>query len=210
MGITKGQSFGWEETIGKRWTENKFPESYVTGDFTPSNNVEDAPTHGGDLMQFIYLANYSAITCGSNNKDPFSCVMRDIAASLTSTLRDSNALTNGSSSTDLVTGRLSMSITTIRAQWVWLALPIGIWLLGFIAWAGTAVQTELLSIPIRRDNPLPFLFLYREGKVTEKVEELKGDATWAYQDVAARMQARLEPGSDGLLKFVREQSSESP
>ena len=198
------QSFGWDLDTNVAWSiVHSFPQKNIVGYVYNSEIYKRSEPDGRELAPLIYYANYSTATCGSPNNDTFACAMNSIAAALTKTLRNSGVIAQGASSSDLVAGHTFSSTTVIRIEWAWLALPLGVWLLGLITWIRTAFQTSRNRLPKWRDNPLPLVFLYREGEFGE-AERVHDDAVWAYQELAKPLQVRLQPGGNGVLHLVRE------
>lgn len=218
-------SFGFGPTVISDWSSQGYltqdPITGYVGTTDGHSAIEFCSTKPSPLgpgycaestiMSHIFNANYTAEECGSVNKDIFSCTMNGIARAITKTMRNSGVLANGTGvgGAFLAAGQAQTAVTFVRVRWYWIALPAGVWLLGFAAWVVAVTQTGRLSLPTWRDDPLPLLFLYRAdaqddgsraiylgdpvGKDKRRDELLVGDnfSTWAYTKISEDTHVQL-------------------
>lgn len=69
----------------------------------------------------------------------------------------------------MVQGRTLVTVTFSKVHWQWLSLPVLVWVLGFVSWAGTMVISRRAGLETWNNDPLPFLYLYREDRRDDKV-----------------------------------------
>lgn len=239
-------SFGFTEQVQLDWSP-----SASLPDFMPFNsiagyaqtltrhtgvaycNIDGAENMGqcieGAMPRYIFNARYNAKDCGSPNADTFACAMRDIAAAVTRTFRNSGIIANGTNISDaflvsgnstLASGRAETTATFVRVQWLWILLPCTVWGLGVITWIVVAFRTRRLRLPNWRDDPLPLLFLYREGDgrpsgkgagppgslLPDEVLSTDDYSIWAHERVAGRIHVQLgkvPTHSGGVMRFDR-------
>ena len=107
--------------------------------------------------------NYTSYT--NNSHDKLSGLMQNVAQAMTKSLRDASYIANGGVANELAemaAGETLVAATFINVQWPWLILPVIIWVMSFITWAGTAWETRRLGIQSWGNSILPYLYLYRE------------------------------------------------
>ena len=199
--------------------DNTIPGGATTRDgHTGIDLCINGATECNPMPGYIFNANYTPSTCGSPNADTFACAMGGIAAALTKTVRNAGVIANGTDVGDkfLVRGRAETAATFVRVQWVWIALPCAVWVLGLVAWAVVAFQTRHMCLPTWRDDPLPLVFLYRDGDEHRGLSReastdlrdgfLAADdcSSWAYEKVAEGVNVQLrevpsQPGGGGRL-----------
>ena len=221
-------SFGLNYFLYDDWSDSKFLlNSYTIPGWATTRDghtgIDLCVADGADCTRnsipgYIFNANYTPSACGSPNADTFACSMDGIAAALTKTVRNAGVIANGTDVGDefLVRGSAEIAATFIRVDWVWIALPCAVWLLGLVAWAVVALQTRHMRLPTWRDDPLPLVFLYRDGDErrgsTGSRDGLLADddcSSWAYEKVAEDVKVQLrevssQPGGGGrMMRLVR-------
>lgn len=200
------------------------------GEVSSTGQVETSGTQ--DIVMALFSANYTTPeACGRPNGDAFACAVRGMTDALTKTLRNSGVLANGTGAGDayLARGRAETVATFVRVRWAWIVLPAAVWALGLAAWAVVAVQTYRMRLPKWRDDPLPLVFLYRDGDArggqaiagspsaasssTQQGGALlpaEGYSSWAYEAVFGPIHVQLQRppeghggGDDGMMRLVR-------
>lgn len=171
------------------------------------NDIRDS------MLKAVFFNKFNASDCGSPNDDTFACVIDALAQGITKTIRNSGANTGGLTAVgeeDAVRGTVYSSVTFVRVEWVWIALPATVWALGVLTWAIIAFQTRRLRLPAWKDNVLPLLFLYNRasshnaGNAEREVllgaerhpeddELLRADrqSNWAYETVTEKITVQL-------------------
>jgi hypothetical protein len=122
--------------------------------------------------------------------------------SRTRTVRDASMPLNGPNSPDVATGKVYRSTVLLRVQWMWLSLPVAVWVISLIVWMGTIWKSRKASAPLRRDNALPLLFILPRDKETTWAAEGKlGSSSTGYTMGAEHMNVKLVK-SAGRFKLV--------
>lgn len=67
------------------------------------------------------------------------------------TIRNTGVIANGTEIGEafLVKGQASTVATFVRVRWYWIALPVAVWTLGFVAWVVAVIRTKRLQLPTR-------------------------------------------------------------
>jgi hypothetical protein len=142
--------------------------------FSDSLTFGTANTVTSDILQTLYVQNFT--NCATP-ADKLSCVMGNIASSISKTFRDS-AVTNAQAggfnasandvhnAANMTLGQTMVSETFLRVRWQWLSVPVLVWVLTALTWTTTTVHTSRARLPSWRNQILPLLFLYREDRPT--------------------------------------------
>ncbi|RLL95917.1 hypothetical protein CFD26_104613 [Aspergillus turcosus] len=119
---------------------------------------------GPDVIEALATGNISG--CSLEAVDKFNCSMHNVAAAISKTFRDSAYISAGSDpgKAQIAVGRVSRSLTYVAVQWQWIVLPVLVWLLGVVTLVGTVWKTQRAGAPKWRNDPVPLVFLYREGE----------------------------------------------
>jgi hypothetical protein len=135
-------------------------DSFGFGDYAPSAFDYAGP----DVIEALATGNISG--CSLEAVDKFNCSMHSVAAAISKSFRDSAYISAGSDpgKAQMAAGRVSRSMTYVFVQWQWIVLPVLVWLLGVVTLVGTAWKTRRAGAPKWRNDPVPLVFLYREGE----------------------------------------------
>jgi hypothetical protein len=138
-----------------------------------------------DAMQAFVYGNITG--CADTKHDRFGCAMRNVADAMSKSFRDQAYINNEA---DMAVGHTHVNVTVIHVHWQWLTLPLLVWLLSAVTWLGTEWKTHRGKLQKWSDNPLPLLFLYRDGEdsQTDQVQGLSGQA---YERRAKSIHTRL-------------------
>lgn len=152
----------WEtvQSLNSLMTQMFVGDYTIFGDFASWNGTQPAV----DVLQSIFYGNFSG--CGEKD-DHLICGMHNMAQALTKTFRDAAFTAHGVESTNATVGQALVVRNFVRIDWVWLLLPVSLWLMATGLWIVTLVKTRRAGIPIWTNSILPFLFLYREGEDKE-------------------------------------------
>lgn len=67
---------------------------------------------------------------------------------------------------DVAIGRVFVTTTFLRVEWIWLSLPMVLWTISLVVWVGATWKSRRVSAPLWRDNVLPLLFILPESEET--------------------------------------------
>lgn len=156
-----------------------------------------------DILQTLLIQNFA--NCPTPD-DRLSCLMSNVAAAMSKTLRDSavskaaetgfNASSlNAQNSANMTVGQTFISVVFVRVRWRWISLPVLVWVLTALTWISTAFLTRKANLQKWGNDILPLLFLYDEGCATQVrarsedgEEEVVGEQGFSSAAVAIRAQ----------------------
>lgn len=98
-------------------------------------------------------------------------------AARTKTIRDVSIPINGSGVSDVAIGKVFVTTTFLRVEWIWLSLPVAIWAISLVVWLGAMWKSRRVSAPLWRDNVLPLLFLLPQSEETKTATQDKNDSS---------------------------------
>ncbi|CAO2648858.1 Nn.00g098070.m01.CDS01 [Neocucurbitaria sp. VM-36] len=150
-----------------------------------------------DEIQAIFSAEHTEKTCDTPH-DNFACTFKAIGDAMTKTVRDVSMPMNGSRMPDVVRGKAFVTTTFLRVEWMWLSLPVVVWVFGLIIWLGTMWKSWRVAAPLWRDNVLPLVFISPENKDTIAPDKL-GSSSTAFTIRAEQMKVRLVDSSGHVM-----------
>ncbi|ROW16775.1 hypothetical protein VPNG_01631 [Cytospora leucostoma] len=166
------------------------------------NNVLGRPVYATiDTTQAIFYGDFSE--CNSQEDDHLTCAINNIAKAITKTFRDEAYINNGVAGGNLTIGQNVVLSTYVRIDWVWLTLPIAVWLAAAVLWMVTFFKTRRARLPTWRNNILPYLFLFDNQAYRRNEEDdaaaagLAGVSNRSYSDESRKITARLQITSTG-------------
>ncbi|KAL4742967.1 hypothetical protein BDV11DRAFT_216176 [Aspergillus similis] len=149
-----------------------------------------------DVMEALLLGNIT--NCADVQSNRFSCAMHNVAGALSKSFRDQAYINSGAEMADMALGHTQVNATIVHVRWQWLTLPVLVWMLGAATWSGAEWKTRRGKLYKWSDNPLPLLFLYREGQNADadgsrgaNAVQGMGVSGQAYEQRAKRIHARL-------------------
>ena len=92
-------------------------------------------------------------------------------------------------SNDTTIGKAYVATTFVKIDWVWLSLPVLVWVLSFVVWLGTMWQSRRVGAPMWRDNVLPLLWMSpeNEGAIRVPLDPSSGGYTRRAENITARL-----------------------
>jgi len=149
-------------------------------------------SYSNSILRMFYT-NFTKANCDTP-EDPFACMFKAVCRGFTKAMRDASMPGTGLFSPDVAIGKVLVTTKFVRVEWVWLSLPVFVWVLSCVSWMGSAWKTNKTRVPRWGSNVLPLVFLYREaegnGIRTDLVDE-RGDSSFAYELRAEELQVRL-------------------
>lgn len=142
----------------------------------------DTPT--ADIMQAIFLGNYSGCATPENGN---ICAMENLAEGMTKAIRDYA----GTQNSLLTEGHVFVPMTFVQANWVWICLPVLIWVLGLVLLVGTAIKTRKAGLWAWGLNPLAVIFLGFDAKARQQMNDDHGMSEKGLQRKADDLKVRL-------------------
>ena len=104
---------------------------------------------------------------------------------------------------DVAIGKLFVTTTFLRVEWIWLSLPVVIWAISVVVWLGAMWKSRRVSAPLWRDNVLPLLFILPESEGTRTAAQDKfGSSGIGHTTRAEQMTVKLVE-SKGRLQLVK-------
>ncbi|KAE8143438.1 hypothetical protein BDV38DRAFT_277459 [Aspergillus pseudotamarii] len=169
LGAEESQTFGLAFEAWKSLTFflNYLFAGYVSAasdifNFDPLNLGSSYAT--ADALEAIFYGNFTGTNC--QDADQLSCTMKNVAAAMSKTIRDS-AFTYSTSyqpteftKAKTTTGKAQIYASFVDVRWVWLTLPIIVWVLGALSCLCTAWMTHQAHIQTWMNSVLPLLFLH--------------------------------------------------
>lgn len=110
-----------------------------------------------DTTQAIFYGNFSG--CSGQEDDHLTCAVNNTAKAITKTFRDEAYIKSGLVGGNVTVGQTMVMASFVRIDWVWLSLPLAVWLAAAVLWAATTWKTRKARLPSWNNNILPFLFL---------------------------------------------------
>ncbi|KAK7734285.1 hypothetical protein SLS53_007935 [Cytospora paraplurivora] len=154
-----------------------------------------------DTTQAIFYGDFSE--CNSQEDDHLTCAINNMAKAITKTFRDEAYINNSVAGGNLTIGENIVLSTYVRIDWVWLTLPIAVWLAAAVLWIVTFWKTRRAHLPSWRNNILPYLFLLNNQAYRRKEEDdaatagLAGVSNRAFSEESRKITARLQITSTG-------------
>lgn len=129
------------------------------------------------------LEGHDHLTCGINN----------VAKALTKTFRDyaQTSTTDENATPDLHIGRTLVTLNYVRIDWMWMSMPILVWMMALLVSVGTAIATRRAKVPTWANNILPLLYLYRDHS-HEKPLDNRGLLSRDYMQRARQIDVHLQ------------------
>ena len=146
-----------------------------------------------DNMLAMFYANFTEANCDTP-EGSFACTFKAIGRGLTKAIRDASMPPNGPFSPDVAIGKVLVTTTFVRVEWMWLSLPVFVWVLSCVTWMGSVWKTRKTRVPLWRSNVLPLVFLYREKGRSEMLMDFddgRGDSSFAYELRSEELKVRL-------------------
>ncbi|PWY75190.1 hypothetical protein BO94DRAFT_568556 [Aspergillus sclerotioniger CBS 115572] len=117
----------------------------------------------GDTLEAIFYGNFTATGCMAD--DPLTCAMGNVAAAMTKTMRDDAFSTAVGFDKDedvhsqQAVGHTHVTVLFVEIRWVWLALPVAVWLLGAVSCIGAAWKSYRAGTRPWMTSPLPLVLM---------------------------------------------------
>ncbi|KAF2100126.1 hypothetical protein NA57DRAFT_56054 [Rhizodiscina lignyota] len=140
-----------------------------------------------DLMQAIFLGNYSTCETPQNGN---ICAMQNLALGMTKAIRDSSWNLDTAKPV-MAKGHVLAPVTYVVVSWVWICLPVLIWLLGLVFLVGTVIETKRAGLFAWGLNPLPVIFLGFDAKARENINAEHGMSEKGLTKKAEELKVRL-------------------
>jgi hypothetical protein len=168
LGAQESKSFG---LAFEAWDSlSVFLESLFAGYVSASSDVFNfEPSNFGgsyattDALEALFYGNFTGTNC--QDADQLSCAMKNVAAAMSKTIRDS-AFTYSTNyqpfeftKANTTTGKALVIVSFVDVHWEWLTLPITVWILGALSCLFTAWMTHQTHIQTWMNSVLPLLFL---------------------------------------------------
>lgn len=155
--------------------------------FTSIPNLSMTPTYAPrEIVTALYNGKFE---CPQN--DHLACAMKNVAAAMSKTVRDASYVaTGGYHNSNMSQGHVWTTETFIAVRWYWISLPVMVWVLGVVSWAGTLIMSRQAGLELWNSSILPFLFLYREDN---HGDERHGLSRTHFSDVS------LQNRTDGVI-----------
>ncbi|KAJ5394216.1 uncharacterized protein N7487_011857 [Penicillium crustosum] len=194
LGIQPGQNFTLFPSSHS--TISLFMESLFSGKaqtdmmqlaFVPTGNQYGFSYAVADVIQAFMYGNVTG--CADIENDRFVCAMRNVADAMSKSFRD-QAYIDNEQGANMVLGHTQVNVIIVHVHWQWLTLPLLVWLLGAVTWLGTEWKTHRGKLQKWSDNPLPLLFLYRDGE-DSRSDKVQGLSNKAYERRAKSIHAQL-------------------
>ncbi|OOF90313.1 hypothetical protein ASPCADRAFT_510937 [Aspergillus carbonarius ITEM 5010] len=134
-----------------------------------------------DTLEAIFYGNFTETGCTAD--DPLTCAMGNVAAAMTKTIRDDafSTAVGYDQETDVhsqpAVGHTHVTVSFVEIRWVWLALPVAVWLLGAVTCVGAAWKSYRAGTRPWMTSPLPLVLMAkrwqdRNGHVDENGVEM--------------------------------------
>jgi hypothetical protein len=138
---------------------------------------DDSFYAGGDFIQAMSLGNITG--CHVKSVKKLECATNNVAQAMSKTFRDSAYVgaSGDLSRAKMTLGRTLTSVSYVEVRWRWIVLPALVWLLGTGTLAGTIWKTRRAQVPKWKNDPIPLLFLYQDGRDKRGVSVTKMDET---------------------------------
>lgn len=109
-----------------------------------------------DILQAIYYGDFA--DC-DNPLDKVGCAVNNVAKAMSKSFWDTPYMNHGMEGAQMAIGETFVSVTFVRINWGWLALPVAIWVLSVATLLGTVWKTRRAQVHTWRNSPLPLVFL---------------------------------------------------
>ncbi|PYI31488.1 hypothetical protein BP00DRAFT_425543 [Aspergillus indologenus CBS 114.80] len=157
--------------------------------FVPSEGSQNAATT--DAIEAIFYGNFTATGCTAD--DPLTCAMVNVAAAMTKTIRDSSFTSQDSPP---LVGLSQITVSFVEIRWPWVALPVGVWVLGALSCIGAAWKSYRAGTRAWMTSELPLVFADKhwQGKDDSKEEEEGDTAITDGPSPSKDLEAQLHAG----------------
>lgn len=169
----------------------------LTDAFSAVTTFDSAMEKRNEVLMALFFANFTDTTCPTP-EDRMACTMRALGAGATKAVRDAPGLANGTEAPWVATGTTNKTGTFIRVDWVWLTLPIAVWVLSVTSVIIAAAKTR--RVPLWRDDALPLAFLFKGGKDLGD-DRAYGTSGFEHHSRAEVLKVRLV-SDKGTMKFL--------
>jgi hypothetical protein len=219
----------WNESLGARenqtfglgfeaWDSiSVFLEFLFSGYVSAGSDVFNfQPSQSGgayataDALEAVFYGNFSGTNC--QDTDQLSCAMKNVAAAMSKTIRDSaftystNYQPINSTEANTTTGKTQISVSFVDVHWEWLALPVIVWVLGALSCVCTAWMTRQAQIQTWMNSVLPFIFLHLDR---DNIVDFQGSGNESSEPQIMGEQSRNESDSKGYSLVGRDDSLEA-
>lgn len=132
-----------------------------------SDNFEFVPAAityaAADTLEAIFYGSFTEAGCTAD--DPLTCAMGKVAAAMTKTIRDDAFSTavgydqEADVHSQPAVGHTHVTVSFVEIRWVWLALPVVVWLLGAVTCVGAAWKSYRAGTRPWMTSPLPLVLM---------------------------------------------------
>ena len=87
-------------------------------------------------------------------------------------------------------GTVLVGATFVKVEWMWLLLPLTVWILALVVWLGAIWKSRASGAPLWRDDVLPLIFASQDIKNVAMQEEC-GTVSTRYTTMAEELRVKL-------------------